>query len=145
MSNRLGRLALLAALVSPMPLHAAKAYVIEDVEEIQISDRDYRSLSASEVRAAVVGAATSLGWTVTDAGSESIKLRLERSGYWVVIEIPYSPGKFGIRYVDSEGLRFREGGGQRVIHGSYKRWIDNLVVRIQSGDGPSAPAEEKLD
>ena len=149
MNNTLGRLVLLTALAAPATLHAAKAYVIEDIEQVHVSNRDYRPLSASEVKAAVIGAATSLGWIVTEAGSESIKLRFERSSarasFWVVIEVPYRDGSFGIRYVDSEGLRFREGGGQRVIHGSYKRWIDNLVVRVQSGDGPPAPAEETLD
>ena len=130
-------------------VHAAKATLVEDIDGIALTGPDYRPLSAAEVRTAITGAATALGWTITEVGDEVIRLRLARSSdrasFWVDIELPYGDGRFGIRYVDSDGLRYREGGGRRAIHGSYGRWISNLLQAIRKGGEGLRPTEEKLD
>ena len=145
-------LALLAAAIVTFDAHAAKATVIQDIEAIQLTDSDYRALSAAQVRAAIKSAATALGWTVTAETAEAIQLRLERSSdrasYWVEIQLPYTEGAFGIYYLDSDGLQFRERGSRRVIHGSYRRWIDNLISTIRQSTGGTLPVsteKETLD
>jgi len=87
-----------------------------------------KSLTADQVRAAIIRAGTSLGWQVKDEQSGMLVATLILRSHTAVVQIPYSPTSYSIKYRSSIALD--EGDGQ--IHKNYNGWIKNLNKGINS-------------
>ncbi|HUQ24869.1 MAG TPA: hypothetical protein VM140_04305 [Burkholderiales bacterium] len=152
MTTALRLLALLAALgMLADSASAARRTVIQDLEGVSVTGKDYAPLSAAQMKTVISEAATSLGWKIIESTDEKLRLELTGGKYSVTIDLPYDEKGYGLRYVESRGLLYNNNGKWRGIHSSYKRWVDNLVRAIgQSALGELPPpaakiAEEKLD
>ena len=87
-----------------------------------------QSLSADEVRAAIIRAGASLGWIVTDARPGVLNGRLILRTHTADVEIPYTTTAYSITYKSS--INLNESGGQ--IHRNYNGWIQNLNRNINA-------------
>ncbi len=132
--------------------NAARRAFVVDQAGIPVASSNGSSPTLAETRDAIIAGAKKLGWLVREDVPGNIKLQLNNAGASVVIDVPYRAGSFDIRYVTSDGLRFSEANGKRTIHGSYKRWVDNLIGSIAgasrssgSTGAPSPGGDTKLE
>ena len=101
---------------------------IQNVSNAPVTPTTAKSLQASQVRAAIITAGTSLGWKVTDAGPGRLEGTLNLRTHTAVVELPYTATSFGINYKRSDGLN-ADGGN---IHRNYNGWVQNLDRAIRT-------------
>jgi len=87
-----------------------------------------KSLTADQVRNAIVGAGNGLGWTMTPVSPGLISGRFVKQDHVAVVDIRYSEKMYSITYKDSINLNYR--GTQ--IHKAYDEWIEGLDREIRS-------------
>lgn len=85
-----------------------------------------KSIGDDQVRAAILRAGVALGWQLKDEGPNLLVGTLQLRKHTAVVEIPYSTGKYSIKYRSSVNLE--ETGG--TIHKNYNGWIQNLTKGI---------------
>jgi hypothetical protein len=95
---------------------------IENVSDAAVISPVGKSLSAEQVRGAIVRAGAGLGWVMKDAGPGKLSGTLLLRTHTAEVEIPYSPSQYSITYKSSVNLQ--EGAGK--IHRNYNGWIQNL-------------------
>jgi hypothetical protein len=129
--------------------HAARAITIPDRTDLEVSGPDGKPLGLAETRNAILVGARKRGWQLKgeEPGSVRFYYDYRGGGAGATIEVPYQAGLYSIRYVDSHGLRARESGSRRTIHGTYGRWIRNLVDSVSkaaqgSDEPPRGPEAE---
>lgn len=118
-----------------------------------------KTVSADDVKAAIIRACTVLGWQVADRGPGVLMATLVLRTHTAVVEIPYSATSFSILYKSSINLnegpaenqlhagQVRKNGldagpmpstnttmeaGARQIHRNYNGWIRNLKNGINA-------------
>src|SRR4051812_37663433 len=87
-----------------------------------------KPMSNEEVRAAILRAGATLGWQMKDEGPNMLVGTLVLRTHTAVVEIPYSPSNYSIKYRSSTNLG--ESGGK--IHKNYNGWIQNLTRGINA-------------
>lgn len=87
-----------------------------------------KQLTAEQVRDAIVGAGTGLGWVMTPISPGLVSGRLARREHLAVVDVRYSTKTFSITYKESTNLHYRDG----QIHKNYNSWIENLDRDIRS-------------
>ncbi|MGH8506442.1 MAG: hypothetical protein ACRETM_10845 [Stenotrophobium sp.] len=87
-------------------------------------------VSLEQVRQVVRESLSRRGWTPTTAGPSAFDGRYSRRGLSAEISVTYDTNDVVIKYVGSEGLKFKQKGDERYIHGNYNKWIDRLVREI---------------
>ena len=87
-----------------------------------------KQLTAEQVRDAIVGAGTGLGWVMTPISPGLVSARLARREHLAVVDVRYSTKTFSITYKESTNLHYRNG----QIHKNYNDWIENLDRDIRS-------------
>jgi hypothetical protein len=107
---------------------AACTVPIHNVADAQVTTNTGKSLSTTQVRAAIITAGTSLGWSIKDAGPGRLEGTLRLRGNSAVVEIPYSSSRYSITYQSSEGLQAANG----QIHKNYNGWVQNLDRAIRT-------------
>ena len=95
---------------------------IQNVPEVSVAAQANKTLSAEEVRAAIVRAGAGLGWVMKDAGPGQLHGTLLLRTHSAEVLIPYSAASYRIQYRSSSNLQ--EAGG--MIHRNYNGWIQNL-------------------
>jgi hypothetical protein len=85
-----------------------------------------KTISAEDVRAAIIRAGASLGWQIQENGPGRLVGTLVLRKHTAVVDIPYSLTTFSIVYKSS--IELDEAGGQ--IHKNYNGWISNLKKGI---------------
>ena len=106
----------------------ARTAAIYNVNEAPVSNANGKQLSTQQVRAAIVTAGTSLGWTMKDAGRNKLEGTLRLRTHTAVVDIPYSDHAYSIVYKSSEGLD----AGNGTIHNNYNGWVQNLDRAIKT-------------
>jgi hypothetical protein len=102
-----------AALARSAPIHDADVAVIGDLSTKQVGD-------------AVVRALTGRRWIFSAPKGNSLEATQMTRGLMAKIAVSWDSKHVTIKYVDSQGLDFEEKDGQRMIHGNYNKWIENL-------------------
>jgi hypothetical protein len=100
---------------------------IRNVLEAPIATGSGKAATEEQVRSAIVGAGTGLGWAMTPAGPGLVTGRLAIRGNTALVDVRYTPTTYSILYKDSSGLDFKDG----QIYKRYNTWIDNLNRNIR--------------
>lgn len=111
-----------------LALAACTTAPIHNIKDTPVRTASGKALSASQVRAAIITAGTSLGWRITDAGPGKLAGTLTLRTHTAVVDIPYSATRYSVVYKSSEGLMASEGS----IHRNYNGWVTNLDRAIQT-------------
>jgi hypothetical protein len=87
---------------------------------------------ADQIRAA----GASLGWRMESRGPGLMRGTLDLRSHQAVVDIPYDPQHFRIRYVSSTNLNY----DGTTIHRNFNSWVQNLQAAIvtQSANLPRA-------
>lgn len=117
-----------ATLVVAAALAGCTSAPIMNVEEAPVATASGKTLSAQDVRGAIVRAGASLGWQMRDEGPNKIVGTLSLRTHTAVVDIPYNAQSYSIRYRSSVNLQ--EANGQ--IHKNYNGWIQNLTRTINA-------------
>ncbi len=88
--------------------------------------------SAARIKAAIVHAGKSRGWTVADSEPGKVTLRYAPRTHEVIVAVRYDANGFKIEYVSSKEMNYEIKRGTPEIHGNYNRWIRNLAIDIQN-------------
>ncbi len=123
---RVRTLAVAAAMA--LALGACTTAPIHNIQDTPVRTTSGKALSASQVRAAIITAGTSLGWRITDAGPGKLAGKLTLRTHSAAVDIPYSATRYSIVYKSSENLMASEGS----IHRNYNGWVTNLDRAIQT-------------
>ena len=123
LNSTLGVLAIALALVG-----CAGTAPILNVADSPATSASGKPLSRDQVRTAIVRAGASLGWQMKDEGPNVIVGTLQLRTHTAVVEIPFSPTAYSVRYRSSTGLDEKAGN----IHKNYNGWIQNLTRGINA-------------
>lgn len=110
---------------------------VKEVQGHTIAAGSGKALSMDQIAKAIVQGASYRGWVMKAAAPGKMVGTLEmhdkQSGalkHLVVVDVSYTSNAYDIRYRSSENLKHDPATGK--IHGSYNRWIDNLVMSIDA-------------
>ncbi len=143
---------LLFAIIMGSQIEAhAQATEVRVTEPGPISVPKGKPYTVDEVRKAILSSAMRREWAIDGEAPGSIRIKLERRDFWIVMNIIYDTESYSIKYVNSEGLRYEKGTGianacpvglpsctgpayqqYATIHPSYARWMKGLVDSINS-------------
>jgi len=101
---------------------------IYNVKDTPVSTASGQALDAQKVRASIITAGTSLGWSIVDAGAGKLEGTLKLRTHTAVIDIPYNARSYSLVYKSSENLNAADG----IIHNNYNGWIQNLDRAIRT-------------
>lgn len=106
----------------------ARTQGIVNIDNAPVTPSTAKSLTATQVRQAIITGGTSLGWRMIDAGPGKLEGTLNLRTHTAVVDIPYSATAYSLKYKRSEGLQ--EADGQ--IHRNYNSWVQNLDRAIRT-------------
>lgn len=118
----------LAGLVVALAVAGCSSAPIANVSDAAVTGSSGKPLNRDQVRSAIVRAGSSLGWHMKDDGPNALVGTLQLRDHTAVVEIPYSPNTYSIKYRSSVNLN--ESAGQ--IHKNYNGWIQNLTRGINA-------------
>ena len=101
---------------------------IRNISDAPVALGSGKAPTADQVRTAIVGAGSGLGWTMTPAAPGLVTGRIALRGHTALIDVRYTPTTYSIAYKDSTNLDFRDG----QIHKNYNGWIENLNRDIRA-------------
>jgi hypothetical protein len=109
--------------------HARSSVPIVNHESLPTVSAVGKSVSAEQVKQAIVMAATSKGWTTElDQNGAIIATLIVRNKHTIVVTIPFAEDKFSVLYRDSFNMNYNNG----IIHPHYNSWVQNLLTAIRS-------------
>jgi hypothetical protein len=114
--------------VAVVALAACTSAPIRNISDAPVVTGSGKALNADQVRVAIVGAGTGLGWTMASTTPGLVTGRIALRGHTASIDVRYTPAAYSIAYKDSTNLDF--GNGQ--IHKNYNGWIENLNRDIRA-------------
>jgi hypothetical protein len=117
-----------ATLVVAAALAGCTSAPIMNVEDAPVVAASGKTLSAQEVRAAILRAGGSLGWQMRDEGPNKLVGTLVLRTHTAVVDIPYNSKTYSIKYRSSTNLNEKDG----QIHKNYNGWIQNLTRAINA-------------
>ena len=117
--TRFARAALVAISVG---IAACTTVPIMNVDNAPVPAVSGKPMTQEQVRAAIIRAGSALGWQMKDDGPNKMVGTLVLRQHTAVVDIPYSPTAYSIKYKSSVNLD--ESGGS--IHKNYNGWIQNL-------------------
>ena len=118
----------LAVAAAMLALAACQPMPIYNVADAPVTTTSGKAPSAAQVRAAIITAGTSLGWSIKEAGPGRLEGTLHLRDHVAVVDIPYSTARYSITYKSSENLQAANGN----IHKNYNGWIQNLDRAIRT-------------
>lgn len=122
------RLSSLVVLAAALSAAACTTAPIMNVNSAAATSASGKSLSADQVRSAIIRAGAALGWQMKDEGAGKLVGTLQLRDHTAVVDIPYTASSYSITYRSSVNLQER--GGQ--IHRNYNGWIQNLTRGINA-------------
>lgn len=122
------RFPVIATLFAAFVLAGCTTAPIMNVDNTPITTVTGKQLTGEQVRAAIVRAGSSLGWQMKEDGPGKLVGTLNLRTHTAVVDIPYSPNSYSIKYRSSVNLG--EANGQ--IHRNYNGWVQNLTQRINA-------------
>ena len=118
----------IAAVALVVALAGCSTQPIQNVNQAAVTNAAGKPLSREQIRTAIVRAGSSLGWQMADEGPDKLVGTINLRKHTAVVEIPYSPAGYSIKYRSSVNLD--EKGG--MIHKNYNGWIQNLQRGINT-------------
>jgi hypothetical protein len=118
---------IIAAVVA-VGLIACAAVPIMNVDNAVVPAPGGKQPSAEQVRMAILRAGGALGWQMKEEGPNKLVGTLVLRNHTAVVDIPYSPTSYSIKYRSS--INLDESGGN--IHKNYNGWIQNLTKGINT-------------
>jgi hypothetical protein len=119
---------------APLMAHAVRPPVpLVSYENIPVIARSGQTLTAAQVKEAIIQAAASNKWTANSAVPNVIvaTLSVANGKHVVVVEITYDSTIYSIRYKDSINMGYGPiEGGVPGIHPYYNRWVTTLKDSI---------------
>lgn len=109
-------------------LAACGSVPIANVQDAGITSASGKELSNAQVRSAIMIAGAGLGWQIKEESPNLLVGTLSIRKHVAVIEIPYSPTQYSIKYRSSVNL---DNKGD-YIHKNYNGWIQNLNRSINA-------------
>jgi hypothetical protein len=129
MKTKIRLAAALAAIATAAALTGCQTLApIQNMTNVPVAPASGKGLQASQVRAAIITAGTSLGWRVADAGPGRLEGTLNLRTHTAVVDLPYTASTYGITYKRSDGLNAADGN----IHRNYNGWVQNLDRAIRT-------------
>lgn len=116
------------AVVLATAVVACATVPIMNVDNATVPSASGKQPTAEQVRMAIVRAGGALGWQMKDEGANKLVGTLMLRTHTAVVEIPYSPTSYSIKYRSS--INLDESGGN--IHKNYNGWIQNLTKGINT-------------
>ena len=101
---------------------------IYNVQNAQVTTSTGKTLTAPQVRQAIMTAGTALGWTVVDAQPGKLEGTLNLRTHSAVVDIPYTASSYSILFKRGDNLNV-EGD---MIHKNYNGWVQNLDRGIRA-------------
>lgn len=140
--------AVLAAACAPAIAGKQDPMVIPVYEKVESTNGI--APTAARIKAAIIHAGKSRGWTVGDSEPGKVTLRYAPRTHEVIVAVRYDANGFKIEYVSSKEMNYETKRGTPEIHGNYNRWIRNLAFDIQNSPvfhqpdaASTAPAPEE--
>ena len=145
---------LVAFLALHSNVHARGVEPIVDYDDVPVVTGSGKPATAEQVRDAIMAAGASNQWQVSkSAAPDLLSASLSSKGkHSVLVSIPYSAGKFSIKYQDSINMKYRLAepsatgnvgdnnsnpaarpipSGTRMIHPYYNRWVQELLQSVK--------------
>lgn len=135
--------AMLATVCAPAIAGKQDPMVIPAYEKVESTNGI--APTAARIKAAIIHAGKSRGWTVTDSEPGKVTLRYAPRTHEVIVAVRYDANGFKIEYVSSKEMNYEVKRGTPEIHGNYNHWIRNLAFDIQNSPvfhQPDATATE---
>ena len=90
---------------------------------------DKKGYTLDDMKKAIVRAGGTLGWQMTDMGSNNIQGTLHLRSHMAQVDIPYTKESYSILYKDSSDLNY----DGEIIHRNYNGWVQNLdrAIKVQ--------------
>jgi len=95
---------------------------VRNVNDAPVVTGSGKALTPDQVRVAIVGAGTGLGWTMAATTPGLVTGRIALRGHTAQIDVRYTATTYSIVYKDSTNLQYADG----QIHKNYNGWIENL-------------------
>jgi hypothetical protein len=95
---------------------------VRNISDAPVVTGSGKTLTAEQVRVAIVGAGTGLGWTMAAATPGLVTGGIALRGHTAQIDVRYTSTTYSISYKDSTNLQYADG----QIHKNYNGWIENL-------------------
>ena len=122
------------ALVVLTTATACTSVPIVNVEDQVIARSDGKTLTAEQVKRAIIRAGTQRRqpWSISEEKEgHLVGTLVVRGKHTAVVDILYSGTRLNIGYRDSNNLNFEKGkDGPGVIHRRYNEWVNDLLRAI---------------
>ena len=126
-------IAVFVAMLAVSSAQAKRQAPLIDTPRVAVLNAQGQSLTAEQIRSAILSGAKAVGWLVnTDAPGTLLLSYNKQNKHYVVIRLDYDAQGYQARYVSSTNLNYEtpaEGGA--LIHPNYNLWIDNLLKHIK--------------
>ena len=109
--------------------HARSDVPIINYENLPTVSAAGKSVTADQVKQAIITAATTKGWTTAlDQNGAIVATLIVRNKHTIIVSIPFAEDKFSVLYRDSSNMNYKNG----EIHPHYNSWVQNLLTAIRS-------------
>ena len=119
-------LAALLVCLCVLSVGCKKNVPIQDVTNGSISA--YGKKTPNQVRDAILRGGAKIGWQMQEEKPGLIVATWAAREHSLIVEIPYTPESYTIRYRSSVNMDEKDG----TIHRNYPRWIDRLNRNINA-------------
>ena len=122
------RLLAIAVAFVALNVHARSSVPVLNHDAVPALRASGQPASAEQIRAALQAAGAARGWQITPAGNgKALAVLNVRGKHSVSTEITYGPGKYSIKYRDSNNMNYEAGDGAGTIHPKYNAWVQTLI------------------
>lgn len=140
--HRLARLIFAVLLTGLSAAASAFPTELKDDYQVNVSSLTSATLTASQVRDAVVGGALAHGWALKSESPGRVVLTLNyKSRYKVEIAVSYDETHYSIAHVASENLQYADtADGVKMIDNAYYRWLSAITKAASAAIRNAQPA-----
>ncbi|TJZ75528.1 hypothetical protein [Chitiniphilus eburneus] len=94
---------------------------------------EFDPIPAEAVAKLIPAAVAGRGWITRQTAPGHIEAKIDRTKFWVAVDIAYTDRNVTITYAGSENFNYREamGGQPTMIHNKYINWTRNMAADIR--------------
>ncbi|WP_320172123.1 hypothetical protein [Maridesulfovibrio sp.] len=122
------RILALVLILCAAVLGGCRTAPIQNIELAPIVSNQQQARTMDDVKNAIINAAYSLGWQVSDVAPGHLVATLNIRSHQAVVDITYTTENYSINYKDSTNLKHKGD----TIHSNYNAWVKNLAGAINS-------------
>ncbi|MCW5234156.1 hypothetical protein [Verminephrobacter eiseniae] len=133
MKSKLFAVLLLALVFVAGPASARRPVPIIDHSDIAATASSGKTVTAGQVKQAIMVGAAAKGWTTAEQGDGQLLATVNvRGKHTVMVLIAYTSEKYSLTYQNSIGMNYDPNAGQPLIHPSYNKWVQGLQEAIRT-------------